>query len=350
MTLLELLLVVAVVGALSTTLWLTTSTVLARTDGNRARENRIQDVRATLSEITRAIRLADEVPIATNGELVVRSRYFADDDDELERVRYVFKTGGLYRQVALDGVSYDAGTLILRDIDAFAAFNFRLIDSFEPSVYGVNLLLQTVGDVLSYDTAVQTVYDVLSLGAVDLDLVSSYDESLGAVVVRPLLGLGGNVTVAPTLPGEDLSIRTRFTPQGAGGEYALVYGDADDGVLLVFKSDGTLALQRTSGGSVQGQSAIAGPWEVGRTYDIALSFDEAMATTIIRDGTNVLGQARVGRGSVRNGKVHFVGRRDLQAGQWDDLFVGWDLVRVDLTLDLGAGAESFVLKVGPRSW
>lgn len=349
-TLIELLLVLALIGALSTTLWLTLSSVVARADGNRDREGRMNDVRAALAEIGQAIRTADEVLIAGPDVLVVKSRYHANADDSAEAIMYAHKGAGLAKQVALDGLNFGPQEWLIDEIDSFEAFNFRLIDRFEMTGVGWKTAFAgLVNQPRTYDTSVATVYDTLGLSGLDGDLLACYDSISGQVTVFPMLGKVV-VTVSPPLRVEDLVVRVHFVPVNGGGAYSLILGPEGDAIELVFRTDGTIALQRTAASAIVDQQTGVGPWVAGTRYELELVFGGGRVRSLVTVAGSVLFKDAIRLDTFASGQLSFIAHRTGRTGVWDDLFVGWEVVRVDLGLDLGSGVETFTSKVGPRAW
>lgn len=341
-TLLETTLATVIVFAIVGGLVLAQTYTMDRGETTREKEEQLADSMSMLSEIQQAVRMADEVLKADNGLLAIETRYFIDIDDDVEKVRYRLIGNTLYRAIA-DGVSaYGPDEVVLENVTSFQGKTVQIIDSFDRPDY--DSLPGGVMGIFGIDGSVKTTYKVKDLGAIDNDLVDSYDaERQRLSIDSPLTKK--TVTVSPPLAKEGLETAITFTPQESSVQFnAIAWGDANvdmNSVSVIFDADQGIKLRRVEGGVVQEQALSAETWSENETYEVTLKMNgnNAYAWVESVNGTFTIGP--ISTGTLDNKSIHFSSNSAGGQGAWDDLDIGYTFVDVSMAVDANGATLTF---------
>ena len=352
-TLIETLLVVGLLGGIAITLSLSLNHLLNNAEQAQAEASGRNTVFRTMSDIGNGLRVAEAVHRAGEGILEFSSRYYYDDDDSLERVRILQTGSDLVRQVSNDdGASYSVPEAIAVGIVSFSAYSILIEDSFDPAHYdALPVALTAVSEIPPVDTAAQASYRVMDLPAVDPDLSASYDS--GSLLVRSGSILGRRITVSPSLPREDLSVRVKFVPLAAGGSYtALLFGEDQTGVSVYFGPLGAIrSLSTHNWFPIQAESAGTS-WVAGQEYWVEMGFctEAGWIKVSTVDGTVITEHTIATSDALVEGSVSLTSFTPGLDARWDDLRIRTERVRLTLDVNLDGTTQQQVSRIAPRSW
>ncbi|MEM7168477.1 MAG: hypothetical protein AAF581_23745 [Planctomycetota bacterium] len=353
-TLFEIMLVIAILGAITATLTAAANTALARASDTQHKEERLHRAYHLLEQIKQAIRMAESVHQAGDNLLVISTRYYYDTDDALERVRFSLSGRTLLREISQNnGASYAAPEVLDNNVASFMAYSFRISDPFDPGEYDLALAGIPTGDPSPVDSKVQAEFLVKELGQVDQEFKDSY--SGGQLQITTTNADPKRVTVSPPLSKDGLQLRTQFTPLVANSSYRpLRFGlqSVQTSTMVLFENTGKVVLRSKEADVLLAQQYGTADWIPGETYFVEVHFNgsNAWARVITNTGDTLLSQTVPTSNALDNAEVDLTAGTQNNPGSWDDLRVGYPRVTVEIGVDIGSGIDRLTAKVAPRAW
>ena len=337
-TLLEVVVVVALIGGLLLTLTNIHIFTIERSNDTQDSEERLALAQAALNDMQQSIRFSSNVNGAAANFLEIEAEYVADFDDETESIRYELVAGSLIRSV-VDGAGTTQSTL-LEDITGFRAYTMQVRDSFSRGDYD-NPTSFTVSPV---DTATDVDYRVRDVVTVDSGNYDSENERL----VLEAVASRKSMALTPGMDKQGLTAQIDLIPYMSGQEYqALRYGDPDSAqgaIAIVFESDGTIGIRRTESGSVVAEETATITWVELSNHSVLLGLRDGRAWGVVtRDGASErIGV--VGWGSMDSQALTIETAGLLTKGAWDDFFVTYP--EIELEIDYRVNGEDHTLVGG----
>ena len=338
-TLLELVVVIAIIGGLLVALTNIQMFALERSNDTQDHEERLALAHSALNEMQQAVRYSTELHGASSNILKVSTQYVVDDDDDIETIRYMLVNNEIIREV-IDGTTTQE--LVLSNVDSFRAYTMEIRDGFTADDYSGVVNSFVAAPVDTANVVRYRVIDVIDIGS---DFADAYDSDNERIALWTGLTTK-SLELTPALSKQGLTAQVEFMPNWEGKEYQVLrYGNSSassGSVAVVFKSDSTIAIQRRESGAIVAESASADPWAELASYTISLAFRDGVAWGVVTSEGVSKRIGVVGWGSMDDEPLEIETTGTFTTGFWDDLFVSYPEVKFELNYDVNGEAETLV--------